>query len=369
MEFEKIVYVPILKWRRAEQGALTDITDMNKRLILPLLELVMPKAKGKQLVLEPDALRAELIRTFSTERAPIIADEVFAAWGTLPAYLDFTLLYGQELKMRSLKTVISNGQEKGMKLISVVNIFDDNEYIAAATSYGKQFGNGLCIRITKNELTNLSTLDMRLREILEIYGLKESGVDILLDLKEISDSLTYNNCIIQLQKLDNVLAWRTMIIASGSFPIDVSKCKIENDNMLPREEWVHWINARNTLKPLRMPVFADYTIRYPVHVEALQFFSSTASIKYTIDASWWVLKGVKGNNEQYLAHAAAMVESKNKRFYGAGFSAGDKYLADKAEYFPTYQKHPEKKGTGAAEQWIRMGINHHISVATKQLAS
>ncbi len=61
-------------------------------------------------------------------------------------------------------------------------------------------------------------------------------------------------------------------------------------------------------------------------------------------------------------------------FYGKGFSAGDKYIQEKADYQPEYAKlrmsDPTKaKGTGRTEDWIRAGINHHLSVVVDQLAN
>jgi len=38
-------YVPMLKWKRAEQGALEVLTSENKKYITPVIQFVMPKQK------------------------------------------------------------------------------------------------------------------------------------------------------------------------------------------------------------------------------------------------------------------------------------------------------------------------------------
>ena len=40
-------YVPILKWKRAEQSALQALNDKDKQGMTPLIQFVMPKAKSK----------------------------------------------------------------------------------------------------------------------------------------------------------------------------------------------------------------------------------------------------------------------------------------------------------------------------------
>ncbi len=45
MLFNSKHYVPILKWKRAEQGALKSLAEEYKQFITPVIQLVMPKYK------------------------------------------------------------------------------------------------------------------------------------------------------------------------------------------------------------------------------------------------------------------------------------------------------------------------------------
>jgi hypothetical protein len=79
------------------------------------------------------------------------------------------------------------------------------------------------------------------------------------------------------------------------------------------------------------------------------------------------MKGQKQKYEQYLASAAILV--KDERFYGEGFSEGDKYISEKAEHFKTYRRNPAVKGTGSTATWLKAGINHHLVLTARQVAN
>ena len=57
------------------------------------------------------------------------------------------------------------------------------------------------------------------------------------------------------------------------------------------------------------------------------------------------------------------------RFFGGGFSFGDKYIAEKAEHYPVYIKDKSVKGTGSTESWLTAGINHHLVLTAHQIAN
>ena len=105
-------YIPILKWKRAEQGALRALADEYKKCLSPLIELVMPKPKTpfkdekEKIKKTRDELFQELIQVFREKRMSEIIEEIAENWGFKRAYIDFTLLYTVELKIESLKKII-----------------------------------------------------------------------------------------------------------------------------------------------------------------------------------------------------------------------------------------------------------------------
>jgi hypothetical protein len=53
---------------------------------------------------------------------------------------------------------------------------------------------------------------------------------------------------------------------------------------------------------------------------------------------------------------------------GKDFSAGDKFIKEKADHFEKYMKNKELKGTGNTEAWLSVGINHHLTLVVHQLS-
>ena len=43
-------YIPILKWKRAEEGALKALREDQKKYITPLIQFVMPKNKAGETI-------------------------------------------------------------------------------------------------------------------------------------------------------------------------------------------------------------------------------------------------------------------------------------------------------------------------------
>ena len=52
-------------------------------------------------------------------------------------------------------------------------------------------------------------------------------------------------------------------------------------------------------------------------------------------------------------------------FKGAGFSAGDRYISDVAK---GAKQNLETARTGNPEKWLQAGINHHMTLASRQVS-
>ena len=126
-------YVPILKWKRAEQDALEAIADKYREGIVPLIELVMPKPKSlfkdknKRVKKTKEELFQEVIDTFIEKRISEIPEEIAKSWGNIPAYIDFSLLYTVSLRTESIRKIIQKATKLGAKLIPVLNLSDNDD--------------------------------------------------------------------------------------------------------------------------------------------------------------------------------------------------------------------------------------------------
>lgn len=358
--FDSKHYVPILKWKRAEQGALKALEEKYKKYVTPLIQFVMPKYK-------PDEKLEGIVARFE-EQIPQVTKKLVEIWGIAPAFIDVSLLFTTPLKARSLGVIAQAGRELGGVLIPVIHLNDDAEIKKTAYAVAKKYESGICLRLVCSDFSDLTSMHQAITELISTSGLKEKDIDLMVDIKETEkNGDKYTKNLNLSQDIPNLTKWRTFIFASGSFPENLSECKLDEENLIPRIDWKSWKEHIESKKLKRAPAFADYTIQHPIYKETSQFFHPTSSIKYTLENEWLIMKGKKQKFELYLASAAELV--KDKRFYGENYSDGDKYIAEKAKHFATYIKKPAVKGTGSTETWLRAGINHHLVLVARQVAN
>ncbi len=362
--FNSNQYIPILKWKRAEQGALKLLSEKQKKLITPLVQFVMPKP-------EPDQNLDDVVKKFE-ELLPEIPSKIIDAWGLSPIFVDVSLLFTNSLRAKSLSEILKKSRDLNGRFIPVIHLANDDEIKTAAISFTKETNNGLCIRLICADMDNVSVMNKSLADFLSFSGLNEERIDLLVDIKEIEEnSGNYIKYLNLSQKISNLGKWRTFTFASGAFPENLINCKHDEENLIPRMDWICWKKYSSFNQLLRKPAYADYTIQHPIYKEMAQFFHPTTSIKYTLDDNWLIMKGQIQKFDQYLASAALLKQ--DKRFYGANFSEGDRYIAEKAKYFAKYMAAKKDgidiKGTGSTETWLRAGINHHLVLVGNQVAS
>lgn len=369
-------YVPILKWKRAEQRALFSLDENIKKGITPLIELVMPTVSLYKKKASPsdkpekktqEEMYNEIVSKFKGERIEKIPEEILHSWGTRTVFVDFSLIYTSELRLHGLKEILSDGTHKGLKIIPVLNLNDDTVMKKETCSIAKENTSGICLRITPSDLIepNSVKLNEKIDGFIREHKLTKNSIDLLIDIKEKASQ--YSQFMRASQEIGNLKEWRNFIFACGAFPETMATCK-PDDPPLPRSDWQNWLYHSKIKNLKRKPSFADYTIRYPIFDEALQHFNPTASIKYSLDTSWRIMKGGVRKFEDYLANAKLLVEDTNE-FYGKYYSWGDEKIAQKAAHFHLYIKNPSIKGTGRNEDWIAWGMNHHMTLVADQLSN
>ncbi|NKE72982.1 beta family protein [Candidatus Manganitrophus noduliformans] len=352
-------YVPILKWKAAEQTALEKLGANEKKFISPLIQFVMPQPKRPkegEKEKTPEEQLEEVTIKFN-EKLPGIPNEILSSWGSSPAFVDFSLIYTPSLRIESLKRVLTDGERLGLFLIPVVNLSSDHEFKKAASVFFKKYRRGLCLRLVHADFNIPGKLAEEIQKFLTAVNLFEKEIDLLIDLKTGVDAPP---ALIDLsRKVPNLLKWRTFTVASGAFPLDLRDCEI-GENYIDRLDWENWINLINSKKLERSPSFSDYTIQHPVYKESLLFFSPSASIRYTLEDKWLVMRGQKGKSKQYLANARLL--SQHSQFFGPDFSFGDAFIFEKG-------KDLKSKKTGNATNWLVAGINHHLVCTISQIAN
>ncbi len=367
MELNDKSYVPVLKWKQAEQDALKGLSDSQKESILPLVEIVLPRPKSSAREASDEQRHEESILIFKQDKAGTLAQEIMACWGISPIFVDFTLLFPNELKAFGLSTLAPSADSLGLNVIPVMNLSDDGSFIQEVVKTHRTYKSDICLRITMADLVDMDNLNTRLRKFMTANKLQPSSVYMLVDLKETVNDFDYQQYAKASQKIEDLENWKGFVLSSGAFPEDMTEYKKDKENVANRNDWLSWQRFRANEDVKRIPTYSDYTIRHPIYKESSQFLNPTATIKYTTEKTWLIIKGQRLKFEQYLA--GAKILSGMDDFYGANFSSGDQFIADKSSHFDKCSEDSTlKKKTGNTTQWLSAGVNHHMSVVVDQLS-
>ena len=344
-------YFPILRWKEAEKGALEDLEPSAKAKITPLIEIVykslkLKKAKSDNVI--------DLFESDSTNRKKLslqkTIDRIAATYWPNKIYIDLKYLKSHEiLKFNVPKNIILT--------TSLGNPHEDLIKNILQTS-----PNGLCLRISKDDIESIF-FHTRFDRLLRLINLPKNSIDLLVDLGATPKSAPLLELLNKIPELDK---WRTLIVASGAFPVDLSKITRNKIETLPRNDWRYWKEQTTSLPyGIRRPLYSDYSIIHPNYEPPKGGFPS-CSIRYTGKSSkdiWVVLRGEQVREggpgfEQYNAYAQLL--SDHEEFCVPTYSLGDSYITSMGQL---------EEETGNATTWLRAGINHHLTHVAHQLSN
>lgn len=350
-------YVPVLRWKRGEWLALKYLDEGVRSQITPLVEIppsrFWPRKDEQSLDIDG--------------RVSEIADAILESWGgSAPLLVDLGLVNTSVLRTSNgghlLSRFSDEARKRGIRVIPVTGLIRDGGYQSAALDMAVQDGEGLCLRLGLDELGHAGLAE-EIDSLMGEFGLSHADVDLAVDLGLVQQPAMALRGI--LSRIPNLGAWRTFTMISGAFPRDLTGFKI-GTHELPRADWLTWRNeiVGSAPKQTRPPRFGDYTIQHPIFSEPPLGANVSASIRYTSDEHWIILRGEglrkQGGtgHRQYIAHSILLRE--RPEYCGPGFSYGDRYIDEIA----TMGLKP-----GSPETWIRAGVNHHVTFVVRQIAN
>jgi hypothetical protein len=256
-----------------------------------------------------------------------------------------------------------------MLVVPVTGLLRTKEFQSSVSRVAKADGRGACVRVTPAEALE-SGFKTQLRDCLKYLDLKPESVHLIVDY-EANDPVAPDpiSVLAQVPALDE---WPTLWIAAGTFPSDLQGFQPGN-RRIPRREWLTWKRAiSNSRKLRRKPGFSDYTIQYGMYKEPVDGCNPSVSVRYTLPEEWLIMRGeaprpksrlkageIRPGREQWNGHAQILCDDPNL-FYGEKFSWGDGFI---------YEKSQDVKTPGSYEIWLRAGINHHLTVVSRQIAN
>jgi hypothetical protein len=357
--FDHKHYVPILKAKLGEYGALEDLTRTRKDGMTPILEVApIPWDWGldqpaKSIAEHLQGLGAAITRAWGIER------EVFID----SLYLDDNDFFGDGRS--PVAAVLDSCRVEGLLAIPVTGPSRSANHHADVANAASQDGRGVCIRVVQDDLVDLLKLDQSLSALLQTLGVPRTDADLVVDFEHVLGQAATATIAATavLATLPNLNDWRTLTLASSGFPENLSGIAADSVAAAPRYDWEVWqaLVARRDSLP-RLPTFGDYAIAAPTFTEIdPRVMRMSAAIRYTADADWVILKG--RNTRDYgfgQFNDLCRILIARPEYTGAGFSRGDAYINDCAS---------GNGGPGNATSWRRVGTNHHLSFVVDQIAN
>jgi len=352
--FDHKHYVPILRWKRAEWVALGEIATEDRQHMTPLLELTPRSFQGRN---DRPAPHPEDVLTKN-------ASDIGRYWEQAPFFADLCHL-DPDLRTANRTTPLQflarEARARGLALIPVTGLRRDPGYQRAVASIAAEDRRGACVRVRVADIESSDFPD-NLSSLLKLLGLRNAETDLLLDYEVLPHGAP--TIALLSNSIPDIDCWRTFTVASGTFPRDLTGFAV-GQHTLPRFDWMRWrTQVSEGPIPRRLPAFSDYTIQHAAFSEPPERANFSASIRYTGDDYWVIMRGESVFKDdgpgfaQWPANAQMLCE--RGEYSGPTFSAGDQYI---------FQMAAQSLRTGSAETWLRAGINHHVTFVIRQIAS
>lgn len=357
--FDEYHYVPVLKGKQGEYGALAEADDRVRSSITPLIEI--PSV--------PYDFAAEEPAKSAQAHVGEVAKKIERCWGgERRFFLDAGLLAEEDQidGRHPLAVVLDDARELGLQAVPVTGVARSESYDAAVEGAVSADQRGICLRLVGEDLEEPEELpEVVEAEVMAALGLKTGEVDLVLDLGSISAEQRWTGATVRLllAALPEIGDWRSLTLIASSFPLDLSGIDGDSTALIPRAEWAIWRALHARADRLgRLPSFGDYAISHPAPREVdPRIIQRSAAIRYSADDEFLILKGRSiqaQGSEQHYDLAAELVN--RPEFHGEDFSWGDAYVASRAR---------RQGGPGSGTTWRKAGTSQHLALVTTQIAN
>jgi Beta protein len=351
-------HVFIAKVKRGELWAVNYLSVAARAAITPLFEMWPPPnpRKPKPGVAPKKPTAAKSVAAHATSLLQTIRDE----WGTLPFFLDTQYVpLGGIPSPASARIIFDVARAMHLSAVPVTSIRFAPAYQQEIRNVIANDRRGAMIRLLITDFINSTLLGQYLDGLLAVLQINASEVDILIDLEFRREQVEVKQLGgSAVSVLPNLGRWRTVTLASGSFPSSISNLPYKLWMPVPRADWLGWLDVHSAQVKAagRIPSYGDYGIRCggpPTNIPN----RPDPNIRYTSDKAILVRRGPKTDGAMKAICADLVTKTE---FSGSAFSRGDAEIAARA----TMQGSPNN---GQAEQWIQWCTNHHLELTASQI--
>lgn len=358
MSFPALHYVPCLRWKQGEYKAISLLSNAARELITPLIEV---PEKGYDFETKTDK------KSLDDHLAPF-AKRVRSNWQQRSCFVDLNwILPSERLKggIHPVRYIFEQLNLQGCHAIPVTDLDRDPQYQQEVKRAASRDKRGLCVRLGIESAAK-SNLRGSISALLG-NNIAVEECDFILDLEAPPNFLPLDGFANLIQAIINQLPylakWRSFTLMGTSFPSSMAEIQ-SSPMVVPRHEWLLYQLLRTKLGSIdcRIPTFGDYAISHPEVLQVdMRLVKPSATIRYTIDDAWLIIKGPNVRDYgygQYLDHCKTLTA--DPRFLGSNFSEADKYISDCAA---------GRAKTGNLSTWRWIGTNHHLEKVALDVAN
>lgn len=251
-------YVPILKAKLGEYGALQTLTPPVRMALTPLLEV--PPVDWDYKEQRPKKTIDQHLKK--------VGQKIERAWGHSGRLFVDLLWIPEGERMGNgehpLHYVFRSLRTLGVKVIPVVGLLRTEDYLQACCNIVSQDNRGVCVRIQREDLTDSEDVGSTVARILDAVGARVQNADLVFDLHALTPGerhLDAEAVFRLIDRLPKLSQWRTFTLAATSFPKNLVGLPQSDSSWIERHEWMLWKNiVRGEDQIARIPAFGDYAI-------------------------------------------------------------------------------------------------------------
>jgi len=271
-------YVPVLRTKLAEWMALRLLPEDVRRAVTPCLELL-----PQELALSHGEAHNHLphaVRRF--------AKKIRRSWGRRPIFVDASHI-NPSVRPATAALLAEVAPAYGISPIWILRLHEDvsSQLVAGRAAEGGTLR--LALRVNYDELDKDDATD-RIDVVLRTLGVSLADTDLLVEYGVVDATPPDYEWLEEHAPYFH--DWREFVVVGGSFLPDLSGLAV-GTRFHPRWDWLHWEAwARVTRhREVRLPVFSDYTIHHAIFREPVEGANPSASIRYTAEDYWVILRG------------------------------------------------------------------------------
>lgn len=344
-----IKYTPILRWKAGEKNCLENLSPNVASQIIPFIEVSSP-------TISPTVSLTDEKITFEKKITKLLSS-FNTSWENKPFFLYLSDNWYTDVDSPDQIYKIYEDVFKQISHPGTIPAFNITDEINISNSTNLANTNGICLRIKGNSFELLS---QSLQYYINSSWIIPQNTDLLLDLTYIDENIYPQKAALTtvISDIPNISDFRRIIIASCSFPKDISSLRSDYVNEFIRHEaTIHKISLDLQKKFDFNYVYSDYG---PMNLNEVTFILGMVpnfKIKYSTEDKYIIVKGLslkKGGLDLPNVVAACKQLVSHPQYSGETFSYGDNIIYAMAN--------GKNTKSGNLTNWVGYCFNHHITL-------